>query len=99
MCLLDFWTRMNELSLFFWAIKVIYFDLTKNNQAALNSEHLANIWNPANVKLQTAVYGLQFPMKNLMLKVLNEARKKPTYQKRLPMSLRLCWISERAFVH
>ena len=29
----------------------------------------------------------------------HEARKKPAYQKRSHVSLRLCWISERAFVH
>ena len=33
------------------------------------TERLAKIWNLGNVKLQTAVCGLRFPMKNLMLKV------------------------------
>ena len=56
MCLLDFWTRVIPV---FWAIKVMHFDLTKNNMAALNNERLAKIWNLGNVKLQTRNWKLQ----------------------------------------
>ena len=58
----------------FWAIKVMYFDLTKKNVAALNNERLAKIWNPGNVKLQTRKCRLRFPMNNLMLKVFNHSQ-------------------------
>ena len=53
LCLFDFWTRINELSLFFF-FKLMQFDLKKNNILAQNNEHLAKIWNPSNVKLQFA---------------------------------------------
>ena len=44
----------------FGAIKVVHFDLVKNNIAALNNERLAKIGNLGNVKLQTLNCKLQF---------------------------------------
>ena len=38
----------------------MYFDLMKNSMAALNNEHLAKIWNPGNVNMQTHNCKLQF---------------------------------------
>ena len=50
MCLLDVWTRINELSLL---LEVMHFDSRKNNMSALNNEHLVKIWNPGIVKART----------------------------------------------
>ena len=44
----------------FGAIKIVHFDLVKNNMAALNNERLAKIGNLGNVKLQTLNCKLQF---------------------------------------
>ena len=59
----------------FWAIKVIHFDLVKNNVAALKNERLAKIWNlgkwTANAYLQTgfAVRGLKVSDREIKLRV------------------------------
>ena len=42
-CLLDFWSRIGELFLFFWAVKVMHFVLMKNNKAALSNERVVEI--------------------------------------------------------
>ena len=51
----------------FWAIKVIHFDLVKNNMAAIKNERLAKIWNLGNVncKLQFTVCGLKVSTERL----------------------------------
>ena len=68
----------------FWAIKVIHFDLVKNNVAALKNERLAKIWNlgkwTANAYLQTAVCGLRFAVRGL--KVSDREIKLRVYAKR-----------------
>ena len=56
MCLLDVWTRINELSLL---LEVMHFDSRKNNMSALNNEHLVKIWNPGIVKARTRNCKLQ----------------------------------------
>ena len=46
MCLLNVWTRINKLFLFFGpGIEVMHFDSRKNNMSALNNERFAKIWN------------------------------------------------------
>ena len=60
MCLLNFWTRINNLFLFFGpGIEVMHFDSRKNNMSALNNERLAKIWNPGSVKPRTRNCKLQ----------------------------------------
>ena len=62
----------------FWAIKVIHFDLVKNNVAALKNERLAKIWNlgnvnckrvPANCSLRFAVRGLIVSKREIKIRV------------------------------
>ena len=68
MCYLDFWSRSNELFMFFGRKKRRTSNLRKNMQHGGTKQWTpCLIWNPGNVKLQTC----NCKLKNLMLKVSN----------------------------
>ena len=64
----------------FWAIKVIHFDLVKNNVAALKNERLAKIWNLGNVNCKRVSANCSFAVCGL--KVSNREIKIRVYAKR-----------------